>query len=139
MSKRGIINPLTGMTDGRLNGFLRSALRQLWSHSVKKEYVKSVRYKVGRRFHVTCVHCGLVMAIADKKRPVNRDGSLSKRKPQKLFDIDHIDGITPLGDPIYGLGAYWVSMMTGALQILCKGCHAQKTYGGSSIDSQKGK
>jgi hypothetical protein len=67
------------------------------------------------------------MAIADKKKPINKDGKVSKRKAQKLFDVDHIDGITPLSDPIYGLGAYWVSMMTGRLQVLCKPCHAKHT------------
>jgi hypothetical protein len=76
---------------------------------------------------VRCVDCGLEMAISDKKRPINKDGSLSKRKPQKLYDVDHIDGITPLVNPITGLGDYWVSMMTGPLQILCKNCHSKKT------------
>ena len=127
MSKRGVINPLTGCTDGKLNQQLRSAMRQIWSRTVKKEYVKSVRYKKNGKYHVRCVECGREMAIADKKKPINKDGSMSKRKAQKLFDVDHIDGITPLGDPIYGLGAYWESMQTGRMQILCKGCHSIKT------------
>jgi hypothetical protein len=67
------------------------------------------------------------MALADKKKPVNKDGSVSKRKAQKLMDIDHINGVTPMGDPIAGLGPYWESMMTGPLQVLCKPCHAVKT------------
>jgi len=125
------INKLTGCTDGKLNSTLRSTLRQVWSRTVKKEYVKSVRFKHAGKYHVKCVECGLLMAIADKKKPINKDGSVSKRRAQKLFDCDHVDGITPLGDPIYGLGAYWVSMMTGPLQILCKECHANKTYGGN--------
>jgi hypothetical protein len=129
MTRRGVTNPLTGVTDGKLNGLLRSALRKLWSHSRKKEFIKSVRYKKDKRFHVQCVTCDLEMATADKKRPINKDGSLSKRGPQVLFDIDHIEGITPLDDPIYGLGPYWESMMTGELQVLCKGCHKIKTYG----------
>jgi hypothetical protein len=127
MSRRGIVNQLTGYTDGKLASTLRSALRQVWSRTVKKEYVKSVRYKKDGRFHVDCVCCGLAMALADKAKPVNKDGSVSKRKAQKLFDCDHVDGITPMEDPIYGLGDYWVSMMTGPLRILCKPCHAERT------------
>jgi len=127
VNKRGVINPLTGMTNGKLASTLRSALRQIWSYSVKKQYLKSVRYKLGKKFHVTCVECGLQMAIADKKRPVNKDGKLSKRKPQKLFDTDHINGIVPMTDPITGLGPYWESLMLGPLQILCKPCHAGRT------------
>ena len=129
MGRRGEINTLTGCTDGKLASTLRSALRQIWSRTVKKEYIKSVRYKKNGKYHVKCACCGFEMATADKKRPVNKDGSLSKRKAQKLYDVDHIDGITPMVDPIYGLGAYWASMMTGRLQILCKPCHAKKTYG----------
>ena len=127
MATRGVINPLTGCTDGKLASVLRSAMRQIWSRTVKKEYIKSVRYKKGGKFHVKCACCGFEMALADKKKPVNKDGSVSKRRPQKLFDADHIDGITPMGDPIYGAGAYWVSLMTGPLRILCKPCHAGVT------------
>jgi len=129
VGKRGEINTLTGITDGKLASTLRSALRQIWSRTVKKEYIKSVRYKKGKRYHVRCASCGLEMATADKARPINKDGSVSKRRPQKLFDVDHVDGITPMKDPIYLLGAYWVSLMTGRLQILCKKCHAEKTHG----------
>jgi hypothetical protein len=125
---RGVINPLTGCTDGKLASTLRSACRQVWSRSVRKEYVKSVRYKKDGKFHVRCVGCGLEMALADKKKPINKDGTVSKRKAQKLYDIDHVHGITPLGNPITGLGPYWESMMTGELQVLCKEkCHRAKT------------
>jgi len=120
-------NSLTGITDGKLRTTLRSALRMIWGRTVKKEYVKSVRFKLGGKYHVRCAACGLDMATSDKARPINKDGSLSKRKPQKLYDVDHVDGITPLGDPIDDLGDYWRSMMRGKLQILCKACHAKKT------------
>ena len=124
---RGIVNQLTGKTDGKLNSSLRSALRMQWGYTVKQAFVKSVRYKKGGKFHVKCAECGKEMAISDKQKPINKDGSLSKRKAQKLYDVDHLLGITPLEDPIYGLGAYWESMMTGPLQILCKSCHSIKT------------
>jgi hypothetical protein len=124
---RGEVNKLTGATDGKLNSTLRSALRLVWSRTVKKTFINSVRYKRDGRFHVKCEACGLEMAIADKKKPINKDGSVSKRKAQKLFDCDHINGITPMVDPIYGLGDYWVSMMTGPLRIMCKPCHAKRT------------
>ena len=130
MGKRGVTNPLTGCTDGKLASTLRSSLRQIWSRTVKKQYIKSVRYKLNGKYHVKCASCGLEMATADKARPINKDGSVSKRKPQKLFDVDHVHGITPMTDPITGLGAYWESMMVGELQILCKGCHLTKTTGG---------
>ena len=124
---RGKINALTGCTDGKLNTTLRSALRQVWSRTAKKEYIRSVRYKKDGKYHVRCVWCGLEMALADKARPVNKDGSLSKRKPQRLFDVDHVHGIAPLSDPIFDLGKYWESMMTGELRVLCKACHAKHT------------
>ena len=107
MGARGVTNPLTGLTDGKLNGMLRSACRQIWSRTVRKTYINSVRYKKDGKFHVRCECCGYEMATAAKEKPINQDGSVSKRKPQKLYDVDHIDGITPLGDPIYGLGPYW--------------------------------
>ncbi len=122
-------NIKTGVTDGKLAATMRSALRQIWSRTVKKEYVKSVRYKKDGRYHVMCASCGREMAIAAKERPINKDGSISKRKPQSLYDVDHINGITPMGHPVYGLGDYWVSLMDGPLQILCKKCHAEKTLG----------
>lgn len=128
MGKKGRINPLTGVTDGKLNQMLRSALRQIWGYTRKKQYIKSVRYKKGKRYYVKCAQCDLEMWVNDKKKPLNKDGSVSKRKPQRLFDVDHIDGITPLDDPIYGVGPYWESMMVGELQVLCKPCHAEKTY-----------
>lgn len=138
MGKRGTINPLTGMTDGRLSQMLRSALRQIWSYTAKKQYLASVRYKKGGKFHVDCAECGKAMWIGAKKKPINKDGSVSKRKPQKLFDVDHVDGITPMSDPIKGLGAYWESMMLGELQVLCKPCHAEKTYSkGESPDGSR--
>lgn len=120
-------NPLTGITDGKLRTMLRSALRQIWSRTARKQYVNGVRYKLAGRYHVRCVACRREMALAARERPRNTDGSLSKRRPQKLFDVDHIDGITSLDDPIHDLGPYWTSMMTGELQILCKACHAKKT------------
>jgi hypothetical protein len=120
-------NPTTGITDGNLRTMLRSALRMIWSRTAKKQYVNSVRYKLHGKYHVRCVACGLEMATSAKARPINKDGSVSKRRPQKLYDVDHIHGITPLGDPIRELGPYWQSMMTGELQILCKACHRIKT------------
>lgn len=129
MGARAVIDPRFGCSVGKLNQTLRSALRQIWSRTVKKEYVKSVRYKKGKppKFHVRCAICGLEMATADKKKPINKDGSVSKRKAQKLFDADHVDGIASLKDPIKDLGAYWESMMMGELRILCKPCHAKRT------------
>ena len=120
-------NPLTGITDGKLRTTLRSALRTIWSRTAKKQYVNSVRFKLDGKYHVRCVACGLDMATSAKARPINKDGSISRRRPQKLFDVDHVHGITPLGDPIDDLGPYWRSMMRGELQILCKACHAKKT------------
>lgn len=127
MSARGTINPLTGLTDGKLNGMLRSACRQIWSRTVRKTYINSVRYKKDGKFHVRCECCGYEMATAAKEKPINQDGSVSKRKPQRLFEIDHIDGITSMTDPIYGLGPYWISMMTGPLRVMKKSCHAKRT------------
>lgn len=129
MAKRAERNELTGITDGKLNQKLRSSLRQIWSRTRKHAFVKSVRVHYNGRFHVKCVTCGVMMAIADKKRPINKDGSLSKRKVQALYDCDHIEGIYPLSNPIFDLGKYWQSMMMGKLQILCKSCHQEKTYG----------
>ena len=124
---RGVKNPLTGQTDGKVNSSLRAALRKQWGYTVKQVYIRSIRYKLGKRFHVKCVECGLEMWIGETKVPINKDGSLSKRGPQKLFDVDHIHGITPLEDPIHGVAPYWESLMLGELQILCKPCHAEKT------------
>ena len=129
MAKRSERNQLTGITDGKLNQMLRSSLRQIWSRTRKQAFVKAVRVHHNGRFHVKCVSCGVMMAIADKARPINKDGSISKRPAQKLYDCHHTDGIHPLSDPVFDLGSYWQSMMLGELQILCKDCHSKATHG----------
>lgn len=132
MPKRGQINPVTGITDGKLRTLIKSNLRPLWRQTSRKVFINAVRYKAtnpatGRQWNVLdCVDCGRVMGVSEKERRVKKDGSLSK-KPRSVFEIDHVDGITPLGDIRETLGEHFYEMINGKQEVVCYKCHKERT------------
>ena len=130
--KRGTINPVTGITDGKMRTMLKSNLRPIWRNTSRKEFIKSVRRKAtnpktGRLWNVLdCVSCGRVMGVSEKERRVKRDGKLEK-KAKSVYEINHIHGITPMTDIKETLGDYWHDLIYGEMEVLCVACHKAET------------
>ena len=131
MSKRGEINPITGITEGKLRTLIKSNLRPIWRQTSRKTFINSIRYKAtnpstGRQWNVLdCSDCGRVMGVSEKERRVKKDGTLSK-KPRSVFEIDHVDGITPLGDIRETLGDHFYEMINGRQEAVCYKCHKER-------------
>lgn len=131
-TKRGQINPVTGITDGKMRTLLKANLRPIWRNTSRKEFIKSVRRKAqnpktGRLWNVVdCMDCGLVMGVTEKKKRTKKDGSLEK-KAKSVWEVDHVGGITPLGDIKETLGDYWHDLINGEMEIVCVQCHKKRT------------
>ena len=132
MKKRGIKDPTTGITEGAMRTLLKSALRPIWRRTSRKTFIASVRYKAtnpktGREwFVVDCQDCGRVMGCSEKERRPLAKGGLSK-KARSVYEIDHVDGITPLGDIRLTLGEHFYSMIYGRQEVACHSCHKART------------
>ena len=132
MPKRGVINPVTGITDGKMRTLIKSNLRPIWRNTSRKVFINSVRYKAtnpktGRLWNcVTCVDCKRVMGVSEKERRVKKDGTLSK-KPRSVYEINHINTIIPLGDIRETLGEHFYDMIYGEQEVLCYKCHKAET------------
>ncbi len=130
--KRGQINPTTGITDGAMRTLLKSALRPIWRRCSRKTFIASVRYhaenpKTGRQWYVVdCRDCGRTMGCGEKERRPLAKGGLSK-KPRSVFEIDHVDGITPLGDIRLTLGNHFYELIYGKQEVVCYACHKIRT------------
>lgn len=130
--KRGAKDPVTGITDGKLRTLLKSNLRPIWRNTSRKVFINSVRYKAenpktGRPwFVVDCCDCGRVMGASEKEFRTLKNGSRSK-KARSVYEIDHVDGITPLGDIKETLGEHFHSMIYGPQEVVCHECHKKRT------------
>ena len=131
-TKRGQINPTTGITDGKLRTLLKSNLRPIWRQTSRKTFINSVRYKAenpktGRQWNVIdCVDCKRVMGVSEKEKRPLKNGGMSK-KARSVFEVHHIDGVTSLGDIRETLGEHFHSLIYGKMEILCVACHAKET------------
>lgn len=129
---RGVIDPVTGITEGKMRSLLKSALRPCWRRTSRKTFIASVRYKAtnpktGREwFVVDCCDCKRVMGCSEKERRPLAKGGLSK-KPRSVYEIDHINGITPLTDIKETLGLHFFDMIYGEQEVTCWQCHAKRT------------
>lgn len=129
---RGAIDPTTGITEGKMRSLLKSNLRPIWRSTSRKTFIASVRYKAtnpktGREwFVVDCCDCKRVMGCSEKERRPLAKGGLSE-KPRSVYEIDHINGITPLGDIKETLGEHFHSMIYGKQEVVCYKCHAKRS------------
>ena len=125
-------DPVTGITDGAMRTLLKSNLRPIWRRTSRKTFISSVRYhaenpKTGRNwFVVDCVDCKRVMGCSEKERRPLVSGGLSK-KPRSVYEIDHVDGITPLTDIRQTLGEHFHELIYGKMEVVCYPCHAMRT------------
>jgi hypothetical protein len=130
---RGEINPIIGITDGKMRTLLKSALRPIWRNTSRKRFIQAVRHrgtnpKTGRGwFAVTCVDCGREMGVSEKERRTKKDGTLEKRA-KSVYEVDHINGITPMTDIKDTLGEYYHDLIYGDMRILCVACHKKRTF-----------
>jgi len=130
--KRKTADPVTGITDGAMRTLLKSALRPIWRRCSRRVFIASVRYhaenpRTGRSWYVVdCVDCKRVMGCSEKEKRPLVGGGMSK-KARSVFEVDHIDGITPLGDIRLTLGEHFNSMIYGTLEIVCYKCHKART------------
>ena len=139
---RGQIDPITGITEGKLRTLLKSNLRPIWRQCSRKMFINSVRYKAenpktGRQWNVIdCVDCKRVMGVSEKEFRTLKSGVKSK-KARSVFEIDHVDGITSLGDIRLTLGEHFHSMMYGKHEVVCYECHAARTAKQTTKRNQK--
>jgi hypothetical protein len=132
MSKRGEINPVTGITDGKLRSLLKADIQGRWRNTSRKVFTNSVRFKylnpkTGRQWNVLdCVDCGRVMGVSEKERRTKKDGNLEK-KAKSVYEIDHVNGITPLGIIRDTLGEHFYDMIFGRQEAVCFSCHKART------------
>lgn len=130
--KRGKIDPVTGITEGKMRTLIKSQLRPIWRRCSRKTFIASVRYhainpSTGRNwFVVDCQDCGRVMGCSEKERRPLAKGGLSK-KARSVLEVDHVEGITPLTDIRLTLGDHFHSMIFGKQEIVCWTCHAKRT------------
>lgn len=133
MSKRGIINPKYGMTDAAFFGKLRSMLRKQWSYSQPyKDALKRAKIPYmgeGRRkFSIKCEQCSTEYAL--QERIVIGETKSGNVKDALAYQIDHkIDaGSLKTFKDLSGF-AERLFCSADELQVLCRGCHTEKTHG----------
>jgi hypothetical protein len=66
------------------------------------------------------------MGCSEKERRPLAKGGLSK-KPRSVFEIDHVDGITPLTDIRLTLGNHFHELIYGKQEVVCYKCHKIRT------------
>jgi hypothetical protein len=66
------------------------------------------------------------MGVSEKERRPLVNGGISK-KARSVFEIDHVNGITPLTDIRQTLGEHFHELIYGKMEVVCYTCHAKRT------------
>jgi hypothetical protein len=66
------------------------------------------------------------MGVGEKERRPLAKGGLSK-KARSVWEVDHVDGITPLADIRLTLGEHFHDMIYGKQEVVCYACHKRRT------------
>lgn len=133
MGKRGVINPIYGMTDAAFFGKIRSMLRKEWRHSqmyrdalnrAKVPYLGGGR----RKYSIKCERCSVEYAIG--QRVITGQTKQGKDKDSLAYQIDHkLDaGSLKTFDDLSGFTER-LFCSPDDLQVLCVFCHKEKTHG----------
>lgn len=127
MSKRGVKNPKTGITDAMLRAKISSAMRKTWQATSRSAFIKSVRVPYvgsGRyKFGLICVECDKMYGLSEKMEITTKAG---KKKLTSAIQIDHISENASLRD-ISNVGEYCLTLFFGEQQVMCYPCHKEKT------------
>jgi hypothetical protein len=59
------------------------------------------------------------------------------KKARGLFEVHHIEGVTPLTDIRLTLGDHFHSLIYGEMEILCIACHKLHTKAQQKLRNQK--
>ena len=126
------VNPVTGITDGKLRTLIKGSLRPIWRDTSRRVFIASIRRQelnpaTGKmRFVIDCAACSRTMGISEKEFRKLKSGK-KRAKASLVYEIDHVDGITPLAGIQDTLGDYVHSLLFGAQQAVCHACHAERT------------
>lgn len=132
MGKRGIINPLYGMTDAAFFGKIRAGLRRQWMCSeVYKAAIKraTIDYKEGRRTKkIVCPKCETLYNLKERLLiPAKKKGTF---KSVLAYQVDHIDECGSLNS-FADMSPFAERLFTGKQETICYHCHSQKEHGKS--------
>jgi hypothetical protein len=133
MGKRGIINPVYGMTDAAFFGKIRSMLRKEWRHSqpykdalknAKRDYMGPGK----RKYVIKCEQC-LAEYFLQQRIEVE-SAKKGKMKEVLAYQIDHKINAGSL-KTFSDLGGFAERLFCPPeyLQVLCYHCHHKKTHG----------
>ncbi|MEK9207779.1 MAG: hypothetical protein AAB922_04805 [Patescibacteria group bacterium] len=131
MAKRGIINPLFGMTDAAFWGKIRSALRKIWTSSqAHKDAISRAKVPApegGRRkYKIKCPECERLYNLGEKiKLETKKEG---KYKFTSIYHVDHKEE----GGSLKGfedLAPFVHRLFLGQQEALCYHCHQNKHHG----------
>lgn len=131
MAKRGIINPLYGMTDAAFWGKIRSALRKIWTSSqAHKDAINRAKIHApeGRRkYKIKCPECGTLYNLGGKiEIETSKKG---KYKSRMIYHVDHKDECGSLKG-FEDLAPFAHRLFHGEQEVMCYFCHQEKTHGG---------
>jgi len=137
--KRGVINPVIGVTDAQLRSQIRSALRKVWRNSSGKKFIEAIRVPYvgsGRfKYGVVCVGCNRMMGQSESAHMELVGGGLSKKK-KLVYNVDHIEGNDSFLS-LEELGGYTQSLIYGEMRVLCLRCHRAHTHDQSKKRTRK--
>ena len=140
MAKRGVINPVYGITEAAFFGKLRSMLRKEWRHSLPyRNALKAAKVPYtlpGRRkFSIVCQKCETHYKMGE--RIVVGETKAGKEKDALAYQIDHkIDaGSLKSFDDLSGF-AERLFCPPEDLQVLCWHCHKKEHAKKTPDDSQ---
>lgn len=126
MGKRGVLNPLYGMTDAKFFGQLRQDLRKRWLYSeAHKQAIKraTVAFKDGlKRVKVKCHNCGKLQNKGENILVATKKNTL---KSVLAYQVDHVVECGKLNSFV-DLGLFAVMLFTGEQEVMCYHCHKEK-------------
>ena len=126
MAKRGIINPLFGMTDAAFFGKIRAALRKQWMYSeAYKQAIQQARVVLpeGRRkVRIRCSFCAELYNLNERINVKTKKGTL---KEVRAYQVDHVKECGSLNN-FADIGPFAERLFTGEQWVLCYDCHQSK-------------
>lgn len=127
--KRGVINPLFGMTDAAFFGKIRADLRKRWMYSeAYKQAIQKAKksYKDGKRqYKIMCANCGSLWNIGERIDIQAKKGTF---KSVLAYQVDHLQECGSLNN-FDDLSGFARRLFMGEQEVICYHCHAKKEHG----------
>ena len=127
MAKRGIINPLFGMTDAAFFGKIRASLRKQWMYSetYKQAIQRAKRPCSDGTRHKYVIQCSICTGTAYIGERIVAAGSKGKIKSVVAYQVDHVDECGSLNS-FADISPFAERLFTGRQRVLCYNCHQTK-------------